>query len=109
MNTENKLPEDFKRKWVKALRSGKYKKGFSYLKIESGGEFQYCCLGVACEISGGNFKRQDGNYPHKDNTDIPAMLRGRNKVTNKLAFMNDGIDETEKSFAEIADYIEENL
>lgn len=35
--------------WVDALRSGKYKQGTRILKDAYG---NYCCLGVACEISG---------------------------------------------------------
>lgn len=34
--------------WVKALRSGKYKKGKLYLKKDN----NFCCLGVMCDISG---------------------------------------------------------
>ena len=36
-----------KRKWVAALRSGKYAQGQGFLKDEDGG---YCCLGVLCSI-----------------------------------------------------------
>lgn len=36
----------YKRKWIKALRSGKYKQGTDYLK--RGDEF--CCLGVLCDL-----------------------------------------------------------
>lgn len=35
-------------KWVIALRSGKYKQTFGALRDSNG----YCCLGVACQISG---------------------------------------------------------
>lgn len=35
--------------WADALRSGEYKQGTGTLKDEDG---RYCCLGVACEISG---------------------------------------------------------
>lgn len=35
------------RKWVKALRSGKYKQGKECLR---NGE-RFCCLGVACELA----------------------------------------------------------
>lgn len=38
------------KKWVAALRSGKYKQGRGALKKDG----KYCCLGVACEISGLN-------------------------------------------------------
>ena len=34
------------RKWVDALRSGKYQQGFGALKTKAGG---YCCLGVLCD------------------------------------------------------------
>ena len=34
---------------VAALRSGRYEQGHNRLKDEYGG---YCCLGVACDISG---------------------------------------------------------
>ena len=34
------------RKWVKALRSGKYKQGNGRLETEDG----FCCLGVACKV-----------------------------------------------------------
>jgi hypothetical protein len=35
------------RLWVDALRSGKYEQGRNYLAKDG----QYCCLGVACEVS----------------------------------------------------------
>jgi hypothetical protein len=37
------------RKWVEALRSGEYEQGTGRLKTRDG---SYCCLGVACDISG---------------------------------------------------------
>lgn len=37
-----------RKKWIEALRSGKYKQGKGYLKRND----EYCCLGVACEILG---------------------------------------------------------
>jgi hypothetical protein len=40
------------RKWVDALRSGKYKQGTGFLKRVVDGETCHCCLGVACEVSG---------------------------------------------------------
>jgi hypothetical protein len=50
-----KLPKLAKAKWIKALRSGKYKQGEHKLKYtiknEHGkNENRYCCLGVACEL-----------------------------------------------------------
>jgi hypothetical protein len=39
------------RLWVDALRSGEYEQGKNYL-LSPDGKQRYCCLGVACEISG---------------------------------------------------------
>lgn len=39
---------EFKAKWVAALRSGEYKQCKNSLRQEDG----FCCLGVACDISG---------------------------------------------------------
>jgi hypothetical protein len=44
-----KLPKSVK-KWIKALRSGKYKQGYSRLATGGGKDTEYCCLGVACEL-----------------------------------------------------------
>jgi hypothetical protein len=38
------------KKWVAALRSGKYKQCKSVLKNTYKGEDSYCCLGVACDL-----------------------------------------------------------
>lgn len=37
------------RKWLDALRSGKYRQTKKELRSRSGG---YCCLGVLCDVSG---------------------------------------------------------
>lgn len=39
------------RKWVEALRSGKYKQGTGALKTVENGMEWHCCLGVACEVA----------------------------------------------------------
>lgn len=39
-------------RWVKALRSGKYKKTKGYLRtVSKTGRARYCCLGVLCDIT----------------------------------------------------------
>lgn len=39
------------RKWVKALRSGKYEQATGRLREEqTGGGYKYCCLGVASDL-----------------------------------------------------------
>ena len=44
-------PEQFREKWLRALKGGRYKQTTNYLKNDNG----YCCLGVACEIYNKNF------------------------------------------------------
>ena len=40
----------YKEKWVKALRSGKYKQTKGQLVRECGDDKTYCCLGVLCDL-----------------------------------------------------------
>ena len=42
------LDKKLKARWVKALRSGRYKQGKGYLQDKDG---KNCCLGVLCRIS----------------------------------------------------------
>lgn len=82
-----KLSKYTKRKWINALRSGKFKQGeVGRLKDDKGG---YCCLGVLCEISK-KFKPNKYNifpklteYPNK--RDYLPIIQ---KVT--LSSLNDG-------------------
>jgi hypothetical protein len=39
------------RKWVRALRSGRYKQGQGQLKVvDQKGNTRFCCLGVLCDL-----------------------------------------------------------
>ena len=49
MNKLTKQQVENRLKWIEALKSGKYKQVREILKRKDQG---YCCLGVACEISG---------------------------------------------------------
>lgn len=99
------------RKWVKALRSGKYKQG--YAKLCDNGK--YCCLGVACHIfkSKNSIIHSDDQLPYEIK-DIPEWLKNINlnfksKTADDtgtgidLAALNDSQEHT---FDEIADILE---
>lgn len=43
-----RFTQEFKTKWLEALRSGKYEQAHRFLRVGNA----FCCLGVACEISG---------------------------------------------------------
>lgn len=103
-----KLPKEFKKKWLEALRSGDYKQGTSILKNND----RYCCLGVACSVAG--YERTLDSYKtgyiddKRRFKNVPEILKGgfENPITSELMDMNDSYD---KNFNEIADWIEENL
>jgi len=45
------MKQNIMKKWIKALRSGKYKQGRGTLKqYDSNGQAEHCCLGVLCEL-----------------------------------------------------------
>ncbi len=98
---------------VAALRSGKYKQGFDQLRLRDA----FCCLGVACDISGiGQWVREE-QYDCAGDCRIGALptsvqdyfgfrtCEGEIYGGPSLAHLN---DEERKSFAEIADVIEAN-
>jgi len=101
--------------WIAALRSGKYRQGIGFLNSDKG----FCCLGVLCDISGDGEWKPD-NDPEIDcqlywigTTATRAVLD--EKSIRKHGFsggtISDLIDMNDrgKSFAEIANYIEQNL
>lgn len=124
-----------KTKWVKALRSNKYRQGRYNLKIaHADGECSYCCLGVLCELyvqeglgkwegpeifMGSRHgyrigKRRDASYLPKEVREWAGLepMEGEHihssyaPEQSNLWRMN---DTDEKSFEDIADFIEEHL
>jgi hypothetical protein len=62
------------KKWVKALRSKKYKQGQRALKIKTkAGTVKHCCLGVLCELyqKESNKKLQVTNRKVEKDEDLP--------------------------------------
>jgi hypothetical protein len=52
------MKQNIMKKWVKALRSGKYKQGESYLKATWTKQgTKHCCLGVLCELYNDTMKQ----------------------------------------------------
>jgi hypothetical protein len=127
------MDAEIKTKWVEALRSGEYDQARGVLHDRDNGGF--CCLGVLCKVIGAAFgpgseEREDREYgPYTEEYDYVPVLNGRvisNHEDDELSppfckeigipdqgiliHMNDGSDdESPKSFAEIADYIEREL
>lgn len=121
---------EVKEKWVSALRSGNYAQGKGQLRRRNSFAHttEFCCLGVVCEIAkaegiteladfrgGGIFPYAGSNYPDA-RYGVPLNVMAWMELPGSpggpvmddyamLANMNDH----GKTFAEIADYIEENL
>jgi len=105
-----RLPKNFKRKWIKALRSGKYKQIEGTMRTKEG----YCCLGVACSVVGYKDSTIEKNrtIPRDFHYRIPEQLLGigyGDSLILELTKMNDGYKRKKRSFKYIADWIEENL
>lgn len=68
----SKEQKELRRRWVEALRSGKYEQGRSWLHKQG----RFCCLGVACEVMGvewaGEEEDEDGYYYAMNLLDFPG-------------------------------------
>jgi hypothetical protein len=100
------MDAELKKRWVAALRSGEFKQGRGLLRDGD----QYCCLGVLCSVAGIPIS-EDGSDALTDDGKSGAYAPIRDVLGEKaspfdLAMMN---DMDRKSFAQIADYIEEHL
>jgi hypothetical protein len=107
-------------KWIKALRSGKFKQAEGFLKIDDdNGNPTHCCLGVLCELyndemrkskkktlSGTRFGSSDNLLPRKVMNWAGMQSRDGQFGTglNDLTLMNDH----GQSFKVIANAIEKN-
>jgi hypothetical protein len=98
------------KKWVEALRSGKYEQGKNKLRSNDGKQF--CCLGVLCQLAAPRkWVNCGGAYFHESGQSI-APLKVWSKVVGnsnlkqtRLSALND----SGASFSEIADEIERVL
>lgn len=93
------MNEELKKRWVEALRSGRYPQGKGLLRDVNG---NYCCLGVLEEIREKNI---DPFATMPDQHDLVANVGLEWNMAVSLAEQNDdGIP-----FDEIADSIEYNV
>lgn len=108
------MDKDLKAKWVAALRSGEYIQGTTFLYLEPhssrNDKETFCCLGVLCDIKfPKTFKTDENPNDQKYYNAVRLDIEGTyvwNGHADTLMRMN---DDFYKTFAEIADYIEEKL
>jgi hypothetical protein len=108
-----KMNQNVKKKWVKALRSRKYKQCTGRLCKTINGEKSYCCLGVLCDIYnsklwGKEFDEEDGELPIRimEWAGLESCDPILNTNDDPASFLN---DTKGKKFYEIANYIDRNL
>lgn len=100
------------KKWIEALRSGKYKQGRGFLKKDN----CFCCLGVACEIFKEelNLEVTDDEYDCSNDYLPLKVVKFLNLVSDSGANVDPNIDMTlvmlnddmGMSFEEIANELE---
>lgn len=108
------MKRELRDKWVAALRSGKYEQGQKTLVRDN----RYCCLGVLCDVAGWSDPRiglndtglYQGSRFERDKY-LGLELFGLPEQQHETLWrMNDGEqDGPASTFAEIADWIEENV
>lgn len=94
-----------KKRWIEALRSGKYKQGIRALKPTRD---TYCCLGVLCKVMGARNWTEEYTLPSHiyekaGLNDEDPRIKWKGKTT--LATLND----EGMSFKQIANIIEKQL
>lgn len=116
------MKAELKQKWVDALRSGKYKQCESNLHSR---ELGFCCLGVLAEtfgpewVGGETFGARMVPVLNGRVLSAGGIERAARSGELSAAFLNEvgvscaktlmNMNDTGKSFAEIADYIEANI
>lgn len=111
------MQEEMKQKWINALRSGNYKQTYGRLKHNDA----FCCLGVLCDISQlSSWEKEEPLFgigireryivDHEQAyTKLPSIMKFSYGISDldeiHLIKMND----SGRSFEEIAKYIENNM
>jgi hypothetical protein len=95
--------KEHRKLWVEALRSGKYQQAKGQLAAGGG----FCCLGVACEVSGFRYDPDYISLPQDVMEWLGvAVSNGEYRDGNDTTYLTDQNDTLGKTFAEIADIIE---
>lgn len=113
------MKPELKSKWLKALRSGKYRQTTQCLKRRN----NYCCLGVLATVAGAKWSQEDGEPIAKignrrvdcgDGTLMPGPFRLSRDRQHMLISMNDGgwwkdTKHQKHNFKQISDWVEKNI
>lgn len=108
------MKKSIMRKWVTALRSGKYRQGIEALVSGKPGRAEHCCLGVLCALSPwkntydriGRWSSRNIYLPDQvaEWAGMDSVIGQYGNSSRSLVDLND----RGTSFEEIADIIEQN-
>ena len=103
------MKAEYKKLWIEALRSGQYQQGQCELRSADDSR---CCLGVLCDVVDSSKWIYNERHERYEWGDYSCTVP--HEVCNVTGFDNESgsvyyrmNDDERKSFAEIADYIEE--
>lgn len=97
--------EEFKAKWIAALRSGEYKKGTEAYYYDG----CHCTMGVAVSLISGRNEFDDGALDKLCEL-FPEIEPGGGGIWGDIANLNDyGNDDGPLTFEQMADYLEQKL
>jgi hypothetical protein len=109
------VDKKLKSKWVKALESGKFKRGKWQLKTQLG----YCCLGVLCKITDTDFDPEGYFLPEELSTKAELTKQEQDTLSriNDGALLPEGVPHPAGykeggkglSFRQIAKYIRKHI
>ncbi len=103
------MKAEWKAKWCEALRSHSFPQGTGELRSRTDTKEYFCCLGVLRYLIDpeSSLENDEGQYLHELHCEISGLQPGTSYGDEQgcLTRMND----SGRTFHEIADYIEKNL
>ncbi len=102
------MKPEIKEHFVAALRSGKYEQGTHRLRVED----RFCCLGVLCDLHGTEqWENQVADYTYLNESEEPPqeVMEWAGLLSEDVATLINLNDVQQKSFREIAEYVERVL
>ena len=107
-----KMPKDIGTKWLEMLRSGKYDQCEMEMLFIDGDKRSYCALGLLLHLLGVSDKSMMDYKENEEEKIALGPIFKLNPSTSAFGLLrkvSDMNDKEGKSFAEIADYIEQNI
>lgn len=104
------MKAEIKRRWLNALRSGRYVQTKSRLRRTDPDTFgrSYCCLGVLCDIQLSDARRESW-FQENSRKAAPSYEFSADLSDDEIGTLMHLNDSLEQNFDQIANWIEENI